>query len=395
MTPENRLEQLRTLNELGEILNREPEFAAALAPALARLVNLLGLSTGWVFMSTLTTGDAHQGGFRLVAHSDLPPALSVNNRGENDLAPLCWEGCECQSMFRRRELDAGVNMVTCSRLKGAGGDTRGLKVHASIPLLGRAGPVGIINLAAPDNERFTEERLAFLTAVGRQLGTAFERSRLQEARTQEARYAAMLEERQRLAQTMHDSVTQLLFAADLSLSVALELEDGEPKLENGQPPEEVRRRNLEAAHDAVRGALAELQGIVEVMRPADVSQGLKVALTRLAQRVAGSVSVQLEAENLPLPPLFEDELYRVAQEAVHNALRHAEARNLWLELRGTPEGVVLNIRDDGKGFGSAPSGPGLEGMRERVATLHGNLVLKEVEPSGSLVRVEVPWPPNS
>ena len=155
------------------------------------------------------------------------------------------------------------------------------------------------------------------------------------------------------------------------------------------------QRNLVAAHDAVRGALAELQGLVEVMRPADVSQGLKPALLRLTQRVAGSISVQLEAEDLTLPPLYEDELYRVAQEAVHNTLRHADAENLWLSLRGTPEGVVLSVRDDGKGFGNAPSGPGLAGMRERASALQGNLVFSEVQPSGSQVKVEVPWPPSS
>ena len=391
MTSAARLEQLHTLNELGDILNREPDFAAALAPALTRLVKLLGLETGWVFLSTLTTGDAHRGGFELVASSDLPPALSKNDR-----APLCWEGCECQSMFRRRELDAGVNMVTCSRLRDAAGDTHGLKVHASVPLLGAAGPVGILNLAAPDNARFTEERLAFLTAVGRQLGTAFERSRLQEARTREARYAATLEERQRLARTMHDSVTQLLFAADLALSVAAELDGGlEKDSAYSSKQRTVEQNSVAAAHDAVQQALAELQGLVEVMRPADVSHGLKAALTRLAGRVAGSVSVQLEAEDLALPPAVEDELYRVAQEAVHNTLRHAAAQNLWLELRGTAAGVVLNIRDDGKGFGEAPQGPGLTGLRERVATLNGTLVLSEVEPQGSVVRAEVPWPTDS
>ncbi len=387
MTLANQLEQLHTLNELGAILNREPDFAAALAPALARLVELLGLSTGWVFLSTVTTGDAHRGGFRLAAHNDLPSALNADDR-----APLCEGSCECQGLFRRRELDAGVNMVVCSRLKGATGDTRGLKVHASVPLLGTDGPVGILNLAAADNKRFTEERLAFLTAVGRQLGTTLERSRLQEAHTREARYMAMLEERQRLALTMHDSVTQLLFAADLSLSVAREL-DGEA--EEGAENSVQRLHHIATAHDAVQGAVAELRGLVETMRPADLSQGLTAALTRLATRVAGSIKVQLEAEDLALPLGYEVELYRVAQEAVHNTLRHAAAQNLWLELRGTAAGVTLSIRDDGKGFGKTPIGPGLAGMRERALVLGGRLLLGEVPPNGSLVRMEVPWPPGS
>lgn len=371
-----RVQELSTLNALGNILNREPEFDKALGPALAKLIDLLGLSTGWVFLTKIDEGDSHQGGFRLAAFTGLPPALAYK---ENE--PLCKDGCECQSMFSRGELDQGVNMVTCSRLKWTAGDKKGLEIHASIPLLSPNGPVGIINLAAPGKTKFDTETLAFLTTVGQQLGTAFERSRLQGKRTREARYLATLEERNRLAQEMHDSVAQLLFAADLSLSVVQESND-----------EAQRQTALARTSRLVSESLAELRGIVEVIRPADLSCGLKVALTRLAKRSSGLVKVNLEAEDIELAPELAATLYRIAQEAVHNALRHAEAKTIWLELSTVNDAVTLSIRDDGQGFdtSSITPGLGLDSMRERAQSLGGTLELRTAPSSGTEVEVWLP-----
>ena len=373
-----RVQELSTLNALGNILNREPDFDKALGPALAKLIDLLDLSTGWVFLTNVDEGDSHQGSFRLAAFTGLPPALE---RNEQEL--LCEGSCECQGMFSRGELDQGVNMVTCSRLKWTTGDKGGLEIHASIPLLAPSGPVGIINLAAPGKTTFDTETLAFLTTVGQQLGTAFERSRLQAERTREARYLATLEERNRLAQEMHDSVAQLLFAADLSLNVLQESRD-----------EAQRQKALSRTNRLVSEALAELRSIVEVMRPADLSCGLKVALTRLAKRSSGLVKVNLEAEEIELAPDLAATLYRIAQEAVHNALRHAEAETIWLKLWRTKNAINLLIKDDGSGFDSAAITPGLglDGMRERSQSLGGSFELTTEPEVGTSVEVSLPWP---
>ena len=177
------LESLQTLNEVGQILNREADFSTALPLVLVQLIKRLDLETGWIFLSTTAQGESRAGEFSLVAHAELPPALE-----ENERAALCEGSCECQKLFQRGELDQGVNRVTCSRLKYASGATKGLRVHASIPLLTRTTPIGIINLAAQDEAPFSEEQLAFLTIVGRYLGTAFERSKLQRSQMREAVY---------------------------------------------------------------------------------------------------------------------------------------------------------------------------------------------------------------
>lgn len=373
-----RLTRLATLNAIGEVLNRETDFSSAVRPTLVRLIELVDLSAGWVFQTNVAKGDSHQGSFSLAAYSGLPPALM-----RDELEPLCKGGCECQSMLKGGELERGVNMVTCSRLASAIGDKGGLEIHASVPLLGQSGPVGILNLTAPGDTRFDDETLSFLNVVGKQIGIAFERSRLQEERTEEARYAAVLEERQRIAQEMHDQVAQLLFAADLSLEVARSRGD-----------DETRERSLANASESVKSALLELRALVEVLRPAELSGGLHPALTRLADRTSGSVGVHLDAEELDLSPSHSDALYRIAQEALHNALRHARAQNIWLRLRRTRGRLELRVEDDGRGLpvGLKRVGLGIDRMRAHAESIGGSFQLETRDAGGALVLIEVPWP---
>jgi two-component system NarL family sensor kinase len=379
-----RLQRLATFNAIGDVLNAAPTFEEGAPEALKRLLSRVGLSTGWLFLSNVDEGDTHQGSFRLAASTGLPPALARDDR-----QPLMETDCECQRLLRRGQLDRGINMVACSRLRDASGDKGGLEIHASVPLPGRHGPVGILNVAVPGETRFDDETLAFLSAVGRQLAVAFERSRLLDERTRQARYSAALEERQRLAHDMHDSLAQLLFAADLSLSVAAQ-----------HPDDDRRLAAVEDAGEAVRSALGELRSLVEVLRPADLSAGLHAALARLAQRTRATLRVHLEAVELEPEPEPAEALYRIAQEAVHNTLRHGHAATVWLRLRAAGPHLRLEIEDDGVGFGPDPlscigRGFGLAGMRDRAAAVDGVLQLENREGGGARILVEIPWRPAS
>lgn len=380
MKAPSRLQRLATVNAIGDALNAAPTFQEAAPEALTRLLERVALSAGWLFLSTVDEGDPHEGGFRLAAATGLPPALA-----HDDAAPLRRAGCECQRLLRSGQLERGINMVTCSRLRDAHGDKGGLTIHASVPLPGHDGPVGILNLAAPGDTRFDDETLAFLAAVGRQLAVAYDRSRLLDERTRQARYAAALEERQRLAQDMHDSLAQLLFAADLSLTVA------------AQHPEPAgRQRAADDAAESVRAALAELRSLVEVMRPADLSAGLRTALQRLARRTRGSLRVHLELPDEEPDAELAEALYRIAQEAVHNSLRHGGASSLWLRLERSGDRLRLVVDDDGVGFGPHPeerlgSGFGLAGMRDRALRVGGTVTFGDRPQGGARIEAEVPW----
>ncbi|HET9221156.1 MAG TPA: SpoIIE family protein phosphatase [Roseiflexaceae bacterium] len=164
---QQRIAELTTLNQLAQTLNRALDLREALDSALAHIVELMGLRTGWLFLRD------DSGGFRLAARHDLPPALSYPG------AP--WAGdCNCQELCLAGKLNKAVNMVRCSRLKHAVGDKRALAQHASVPLLNDGSILGILNVATTEYGRLTPPQLQLLSAVGAMLGTAITRARLHE-----------------------------------------------------------------------------------------------------------------------------------------------------------------------------------------------------------------------
>lgn len=167
------IENLATLNRIAETLNRAVDVRAVLNTALAQLVELMGLESGWIFVRDPTAQDRWWGsGYVLAAHHGLPPALDLDLAGP-------WEGgCDCQNLCNQGKLTEAYNEVRCSRLAEASGDRRGLRVHASAPL--RAGDeiLGILNVAGPNWASFDPQALALLTNVGNQMGIALERARL-------------------------------------------------------------------------------------------------------------------------------------------------------------------------------------------------------------------------
>jgi serine phosphatase RsbU (regulator of sigma subunit) len=212
-----RLEDLQTLNQIAATLNQAVDVRGALDDSLAQLVALLGLQTGWVFLSQPESQDRWHGrGYHLAAHHNLPPALALYN-------PEAWDkGCDCQSLCNKGQLLAAYNEVKCSRLADVPGDRRGLAVHASVPLRGRDEVLGILNVAAPAWNAFDQRALALLTNVGGQMGLALERARL---------YEMMQEQRINEQATLLRLSNQLLGRLDLDellnflVSEVLKLQD--------------------------------------------------------------------------------------------------------------------------------------------------------------------------
>jgi serine phosphatase RsbU (regulator of sigma subunit) len=164
-------EDLTTLNQIVETLNRAVDVQGALDSALARLVQLMGLETGWILMKAPTAQDGGEGtGYVLAARCNLPPALTDDG---------VWVGgCKCQRLCDQGRLAEAYNEVRCSRLGGASGDRHGLAVHASVPLRSGDRVLGILNVAGPDWASFRSRALALLTNVGNQMGIALERAQL-------------------------------------------------------------------------------------------------------------------------------------------------------------------------------------------------------------------------
>ncbi len=175
-----RIAELTTLNVLAQTLNQALDLREALDSALAHIVDLLELHTGWIFL----LDEGHQ--FVLAARQDLPPAIGYPG-------PAWRDTCACQDFCLEGKLDKAVNMVRCSRLKGAVGDKRGLAQHASVPLFNQDEVIGILNVATTEWGQFSPAQLQLLSAIGSMLGTAVVRAQLhEEAKVRRMREQAAL-----------------------------------------------------------------------------------------------------------------------------------------------------------------------------------------------------------
>ncbi|MCW5881255.1 MAG: SpoIIE family protein phosphatase [Anaerolineae bacterium] len=180
---ERALRELHTLRSVTERLNEAVSVDEAVSVALAEVTDLLGLSTGWVFLLDET------GAFVPMDAIGLPPALAEDDARELRRLPEC----ECQYQVRTGQLKRAVNIIQCSRLAEAPGDTRGLRYHASIPIRARKRVLGILNVSAPARESFSAADMQVLGTIGDQLGMAIERARLLDvARGRHLREQAML-----------------------------------------------------------------------------------------------------------------------------------------------------------------------------------------------------------
>jgi two-component system sensor histidine kinase UhpB len=191
-------------------------------------------------------------------------------------------------------------------------------------------------------------------------------------------------ERLRIASGLHDEVGQTMTGVLLQLKRAA-----------AELPED-RRAVLAEAQDAVRASLDEVRRIARELRPEALEElGLASALTELAtsfaRRTGIRVDRRVDRELPPLEPEVELALYRVAQESLTNAARHAEATEVTLTLAPANGSVVLRVLDNGRGFANGGSeGSGLRGIRERALMIGGALAIKPGSAGGVEVRLEVP-----
>ena len=406
--PDREIARLRALNTLAERLNRSTDIETALDVTLGTLVETLGLQTAWVFLMT-ESGLTHYlpaapapHDFALCAAWGLPPGLEHDGNYHLRQPP----DCQCQYLLREGRLNRAVNIVECTRLQDsaeANGDTRGLLYHASLPILAQDRPVGIINVATNEWQFLGAADLQLLSAAGAQLSITLERARLF---ARSADLGAM-EERMRLAREIHDTLAQGLTAITLNLETADALLEARPDAARARNAVQhalaLARANLEDARRSVldlRAASLEgrtlpeaLEYLVETLHPGAAHQGKRATSLQAAPLRPNGAQVIVEVEAAqPLPPRLEAGLYRIAQEALTNALRHARAENIRLRLDTPPGEARLIIEDDGCGFDAAgvPADRfGLIGMSERVRLLGGRLNLESTAGEGTRVEVVV------
>ena len=206
----------------------------------------------------------------------------------------------------------------------------------------------------------------------------------------EAQGKAVLEERQRLARDLHDSVTQSLY------SLTLLAEAGRRLIDLDVPQ---AARYLNDMGEIAQQSLKEMRLLVYQLRPLALAHegligALQARLDSVEKRAGVEARFLIEGSLGNLPPALEEALFRIAQEALNNALKHAAARSIVVRLRGDDDCVTLEVADDGRGSAllseDVKGGLGLTSMRERVTQLHGTLAIDSAPGQGTRVAVEVP-----
>ena len=195
----------------------------------------------------------------------------------------------------------------------------------------------------------------------------------------------LLAERQRLARELHDSVSQQLFAASMLLSALTEQEQSEST-----------QKQLAQVEKIVQQAQLEMRALLLHLRPValrnkSLAEGLEDLILELQEKVYFNIDYQIE--EIPLSKAEEDHLFRIAQEALSNTLRHAKASEVELMFIAREELAILRIQDNGLGFdvdGEKTSSYGLRNIAERAVEIGCTYKIVSVPNEGSIVEVKVP-----
>ena len=254
-----------------------------------------------------------------------------------------------------------------------------------VPLALKEQVIGIIGLAHTEPGFYTSRHAELVSAIATQAAAAIENARLYE----QAHKLAALEERQRLARELHDSVSQVLFSINLGAGSVRTL------LERNNP--ERAAASVENILKLAEMGMAEMRALLFELRPESLAQeGLVAAITKQAAALHARHGIAVETTlgdepNVPLD--LKEALYRIAQEATHNTVKHAGADHIDIRLAYDTRELTLEVADNGQGFDTSRDFPGhlgLRSMRERVARFGGTVLIDGAMGQGTTVRARIP-----
>ncbi|MFZ5911401.1 MAG: histidine kinase [Chloroflexota bacterium] len=270
--------------------------------------------------------------------------------------------------------------------EGTGYSFRHARAWIGIPLVLRDHVTGLLSLTHNEPGYYTQTHARLAETITNQVAVAIENARLYE----KAQNLATLEERQRIARELHDSVTQLLYGICLYCTATSHSIRGE----NYQHVQE----NLAEIKDNALQALQEMRLLILEMNPPLLQKdGLVAALQASLETIESraGLETELRADGVKrLPRALEPELYRIAMEALNNLVRYARARKVSVDLHTRSGWIILEICDNGVGFDLEQAwnsgGMGLHSMEQRARQIGGRLEITSSPGAGTRIRAEVP-----
>jgi nitrate/nitrite-specific signal transduction histidine kinase/PAS domain-containing protein len=379
---QRRAEQFRVISEMG----RHITSILDIDELLQEIVRLLRETFGY-YLITIGLIEGDKVVFKAGAKTHwpdpqfCPPPVTVGERGITS-----WVAATGQPL-----LVPNVRREPRYLLLADAAETRS---ELAVPMKSKSAVIGVLNVESDRTNAFDESDLTVLQSLAHQAAIAVENVRWYE-RVQQL---AVMEERSRLARDLHDAVTQTLFSASLIAEILPDLWESD-QVEGRQLLGELRQLS--------RGALAEMRTLLLELRPtALVEASLSDLLRQLAEAVTGRegipVAVTIEGR-CDLPPDVHVSLYRIAQEALNNVAKHAQASQVNICLRcatssesysegeeACGERIELCIRDDGRGFDPQnvpPDRLGLGIIRERAQDIGAELRIESTLGAGTQVIV--------
>jgi signal transduction histidine kinase len=259
--------------------------------------------------------------------------------------------------------------------------------YLGVPMHAQAQLIGVLNVFGETGQSFTIEEIALIETLADQIAVSIENMRLR----QQMEAAAVKEERARLGRELHDSVTQEIYSLML-------FSDAARRVYHEQKSEQtlgLLDRIFEISHQALK----EMRLMVYDLHPMALEQaGLAEALHSRLEAVERRSGIEIEFETRGdldvLPADMQQELYRMAIEALNNATKHAHAGRIAVQLYVEERTVALNIKDNGQGFDLGMTGErgglGLHSLQERATRLHGKVLIKTSPGQGTAVIIRAP-----
>jgi PAS domain S-box-containing protein len=354
-----------------------PSTEESLSVLLDAVLPLFDSDAGWMLLPGPTLDDVP----RIVVWRGVPDTFIEAETA----APL--RGCPaCAPLLVGGEAQTEPTLIVkCPRLPPEVLAEANLHSHVAIPLSAGGKVLGILEIAWRAPYPYIEGERSLLIAIGQQIGVALENIQLH----RQSRKLAVMEERQRLARELHDSVTQSVY------SLTLFAEAGQEWAEAGDLDRV--KHDLTRIGETAQQALKDMRLLVYELQPSNLEkEGLIGALhhrLNAVEKRAGVEARLLAEQMVELPKPVEEALYGIAQEALNNTLKHAEANSVTVYIRVRGEHVELEVVDDGRGFdpdaASDRGGLGLITMRERAESVGGSLTVLSAPGEGTRVKASL------
>lgn len=382
--------RLAATNRIMIAAERENEIHDVLYAILESIVDTMNLETGWVYLR-----DPERNVYHLASWYGVPATLEDRLLHESQTAV-----CQCQHDLINGRLSSRAHVRICDRLTPENG--RPQTEHVTIPIEARGQKYGVLNLLCRPRQIIASDDLDMLSTIGTQISEIVANAwlRLKLAEKEKTRQVlleslveAQEEERGRLARELHDGAGQMLTSLLVRIKT-LEKACPTPELHDG----------LQSLLSMVSETIEQVRELSYRLRPAALEEfGLPIALNILVEEMTADSPITAHCHtNMPndvLPSGVEVTLYRIAQEALTNVVRHAQASTVHVTLDQDISAVTLRIQDDGRGFDphqttviSDRRHLGLISMRERAAIAGGALTIDAAPGAGATLLVRIPLP---